>query len=621
MSGINAFLLKNEFFIAKNPCVSPDFCLDWPALSARLTSGERVTTHDKSTFETAKGAFTLVEDERGEHAWILKPKGAGPDALTALSEGVSLPDGRSAFPASWENLLKLKNLALEHDAGSTIFPKAAGTLAHQSLGVGARFTTLHWPAVEWAMAELGLSMTANQNSIPRELVYDIDAMLEGRLEGVAFPFIGAEVPEGHQGQSVEGMSHGAVLSKLKSGFHRRGIAWGFNADHQPVGGKFDVREAELVRGCLLASYITFDLSPELAQTKKPSDAAAYVAENVPSDVTKRVKARVAEVGVTLDEKAFVELLSAVWPAVQKMQKRDRLYAEARAKAFTTGEGRAYFRELSIDELPGLTTPETLATMLALIEALGIKVHYVAPAFGFQKNFPFDDNAELEKRVSRAWDVCKAFGVSIGFHSGSGKSAENYRLCGRITGSRLEIKTSGRYTYEMGRALAASPDASDKALWVDWYRFTKELATLSSFSANAQERQMARSFVTHALEFEKQSSEVFASPETCAKALDALSPSPDHMFWFEYNFLFVLAAEGRADKSALGDHGRAGYRQRARFYAVSPAGRLGYAKNVADYLCFLAETTGQAPAAACKRAKAKLAAYTSYEALIADIAAR
>ncbi|HEX6271627.1 MAG TPA: tagaturonate epimerase family protein [Polyangiaceae bacterium] len=619
MNGINAFLLKNEFFIAKNPCVSPDFCLDWAALAPRLARGERVTLHARSTFETAAGWFTLAEDERGEHAWLLKPRAGGPEALRVLDDGVAMLDGRAAFPASWRNLLKLKNLALEHDPGSTIFPKAAGTLAHQSLGVGARFTTLHWPAVEWAMTELGLSMTANQNSIPRELVYDVDAMLDGRLEGVAFPFIGAEVPEGHQGQSVEGMSHGAVLSKLKTGFHLRGIAWGFNADHQPVGGKFDGREAELVRGCLLASYITFDLSPELGQTRKPADPAAYVTENVPADVTRRVKARVAEVGIALDEKAFVELLSAVWPAVQKMQRRDRLYAEAREKAFTTAEGRAYFRELSIDELPGLTTPETLATMLALIEALGIRVHYVAPAFGFQKNFPFEDNAELERRVSRAWNVCKAFGVSIGFHSGSGKSAENYRLCGRITGSHLEIKTSGRYTYEMGRALAASPDAADRALWKDWYRFTKELATLSSFSADAQERQMARSFVTHALGHEGRSTDVFSSPETCATALDALVPSPDHMFWFEYNFLFVLAADGRADKTALGDHGRAGYRQRARFYAVSPAGRLAYAKNVAEYLCFLAETTGQASSAVCERARGKLAKYESYDALVGDIA--
>jgi hypothetical protein len=210
------------------------------------------------------------------------------------------------------------------------------------------------------------------------------------------------------------MSHGAVLSKLKSGFHQRRIAWGFNADHQPVGGKFDVREAELVRGCLLASYITFDLSPELGQTKKPADPAAYCAENVPAETLSRVKKRVAEVGVTLDEKAFVELLAAVWPAVQKMQKRDHLYAEARAKAFTTDTGRAYFRELSIDELPGLTTPETLATMLALIEALGIKVHFVARRLASKKTSP-STTTPSSNGASRAHGRCVKRSVSpLGF---------------------------------------------------------------------------------------------------------------------------------------------------------------------------------------------------------------
>jgi hypothetical protein len=124
------------------------------------------------------------------------------------------------------------------------------------------------------MSALSLGVTANQNSIPRELVYDTDVMLAGRLDTVPFPFIGTNVPEGHQGQSVEGMSHGCVLSKLRTGFHRRGIAWSFNADHQPIGGKFDVREDALVAGCVLASYITFDLSPELAQTQLPADVGA-----------------------------------------------------------------------------------------------------------------------------------------------------------------------------------------------------------------------------------------------------------------------------------------------------------------------------------------------------------
>ena len=115
--------------------------------------------------------------------------------------------------------------------------------------------------------------------------------------------------------------------------------------------------------------------------------------------------------------------------------------------------------------------------------------------------------------------------------------------------------------------------------------------------------------------------MFGDIVSCKAALGTLNPSPEHMFWFEYNFLFVLAAGGSAEKSALGDHTEAGYRQRARFYAVSEEGRLRYAKNVAEYLCFLAETTGMAASEACARALARLAAYQSYPELLADIAPR
>ena len=119
-----------------------------------------------------------------------------------------------------------------------------------------------------------------------------------------------------------------------------------------------------------------------------------------------------------------------------MKRRDDAYRAAREAAFTTEIGRRYLRELSIDELPGLTTPETTAVMLAFCEVLGMPVNFIAPAFGFQKNAPYPDNAELRRLVERQWDVAKKFGVSIGFHSGSGKSAENYRViflfyCGAI----------------------------------------------------------------------------------------------------------------------------------------------------------------------------------------------
>lgn len=612
MSAINRFLLQHQLRIASNPCVSPDFCLDWPALRDELRAGTLLKVYPKSRFETKAGAWTLIENTHGDCAWRLQGR------TDALHDGIELSDGTTAFPATFENLLRLKNLVQEHNPQSTIFATATEQLGRSTLGIGARFTTLHWPAVDWAMSALGLGVTANQNSIPRELVFDVDVMLAGKLDTVPFPFIGTNVPEGHQGQSVEGMSHGCVLAKLKTGFHRRGIAWSFNADHQPIGGKFDHREDALVAGCVLASYITFDLSPELAQTKVPDDAAGWVAANVPAALVATVKARVASVGLTLNEAEFAKLLAYVWPSLQKMKRRDDKYSAARAKHFTTAVGRAYLRELSIDELPGLTTPETTAIMLALCEALGMKIHFVAPAFGFQKNMPYPDNAALRTLIEKQWGVCRQFGASIGFHSGSGKSAENYRVMGEVTGSRLEIKTSGRYTYEMGRALFASKHAGDQALWSDWYTFTLELALAGAYSADATEQKMARVFITDALAKTGRGTDVFANPTVTRAALESLPPSPEHMFWFEYNFLHVLAAGGRPEKTALGDHTPAGYRQRARFYGISDEGRLNFAKNIASYIVFLAENTGLSPAATCAAARKLLERYTTLDEMLNDI---
>ena len=178
MSAINSFLLSNNLTIAGNPCVSPDFCLDWTGLVDRLASGETgIFVHPKSAFSTAAGVWSLVEDlQSGDCAWRFEGSGSEIER-GGLVEGVRVGEA-AYFPANWQNLLRLKNLVQEHDPESTIFPTAGGRLGQSTLGVGARFTTLHWPAVEWAMSALELGVTANQNSIPRELVYDVDAMLE-----------------------------------------------------------------------------------------------------------------------------------------------------------------------------------------------------------------------------------------------------------------------------------------------------------------------------------------------------------------------------------------------------------------------------------------------------------
>jgi hypothetical protein len=215
-------------------------------------------------------------------------------------------------------------------------------------------------------------------------------------------------------------------------------------------------------------------------------------------------------------------------------------------------------------------------------------------------------------------VAQRFGASIGFHSGSGKSADNYRVMGEVTGGHLEIKTSGRFTYEMGVALFRSKDAADQALWRDWHRFTLEMALAGAFSRDPTEQKMARAFIADALAKAGRSVDMFFVPSVCRAALEALPPGPDHMFFFEYNFLYVLAAGGRPEKSALGDHSPAGYAQRARFYAISPEARLHYARGVAGYLIFLAENTGLVPAARCAAARKRLDGYATLGELLNDI---
>ena len=43
-AAINKFLVSNGLRIVDNPCISPDFCLDWAALAAKLTANGATAT-------------------------------------------------------------------------------------------------------------------------------------------------------------------------------------------------------------------------------------------------------------------------------------------------------------------------------------------------------------------------------------------------------------------------------------------------------------------------------------------------------------------------------------------------------------------------------------------------
>ena len=637
LSRINGFLLKNGLPIESNPAISPDLTLDFSALIKELAAEagtvaaaiateasaehslqpQEIIVWPKSYFRLGNALFFVVESRKsGDCALVTTASDAVGDfeGYTGIAEGVT------AVPLWWENLICLKNAILAHDPASTMFPHVDTHLQRTSLGIGARFTTLHWPAVAWAMKELSVPLTANQNSVPRELVYDVDALLDGSLEKVPFPFIGSSVPEGHQGQSMKGMSHASIITLLKYGFHHNGIAWGFNADHQPIGGRFDAIESVLVEGSIFASYITYDLSPELAMhtpVEDPETLESVFAETVDRGFYEAVVEKIASHGLQIAEQYMKKMVTYLMPAMRKLQRRDQAHLDLRAATFHSEAGRLFFRELSIDELAGETSPEAMAVCLAMVEAIGMKINFIAPNMGFQKNTPYGDAEGLRNKIRALFAIAKTFDVSIGFHSGSGKSGEDYRIIGEETAGNFEIKTSGRYTYEMGVALSRSTDPSDRKLWQDWYEFCKTIAVANAFSADETSKQFARKFITETLTGEGVATEgVFASSGRLREVLDSITPSPDHMFWFEYNFLFILAANG--DTGRLGDHSIEGYTQRSRFYRISDQARLLYARCVAKYILFLAETTGITPAAEVENIRKKLSGFREYRELLEDI---
>ena len=190
--------------------------------------------------------------------------------------------------------------------------------------------------------------------------------------------------------------------------------------------------------------------------------------------------------------------------------------------------------------------------------------------------------------------------------------------GAVTGGRLEIKTSGRYTYEMGVALSASKNAADAALWRDWYGFTIDMAIAGAFSNDPTEQKMARAFISDALGPSQETArDVLRFADLVPQsARGAAAVSPEHMFFFEYNFLFVLAAGGRPDKTALGDHSPAGYAQRARFYSISAEARLIAETSPATSSSWPTRPDWSRPIAA--RPPPRLAGYGTLDAMLGDI---
>ena len=220
----------------------------------------------------------------------------------------------------------------------------------------------------------------------------------------------------------------------------------------------------------------------------------------------------------------------------------------------------------------------------------MNINFVAPAFGFQKNTPYPDNAALRSLIEKQWAVCRAFDASIGFHSGSGKSAENYQVMGAGHGRPSRDQDERPLHLRDGcGALPASKNPADAALWRDWYRFTLEMALAGAFSSDATEQKMARVFITTRLLQAIAAGCLRVAGHLPRRARGAAAEPGTHVL-LRIQLPLCACRRRTAEKAALGDHSPAGYAQRARFYAISAEARLNFAKAIAKYIIFLAERT-------------------------------
>ena len=153
--------------ISANPCVSPDFCLDWPALKAQFEAGAARTwpsmvTYEASRLAIAAGQVVLMEDKRPATA-----PGLLSAAMKTFCRQVFTSVANVSLSGQLCQLAETKKPHLRLYPASTIFPTASEKLA-TTRSASARASP---PCI--GRASIGQCRTwpgpdGNQNSIPRE---------------------------------------------------------------------------------------------------------------------------------------------------------------------------------------------------------------------------------------------------------------------------------------------------------------------------------------------------------------------------------------------------------------------------------------------------------------------
>lgn len=392
--------------------------------------------------------------------------------------------GETVFPATYDNMLAWeRTLAPERrliainqsgwpagfGAGNRIVLSAADTA-----GLGDQTSFAGWDGIHAGLLRSTVPFWYVQQSIVRELI-----------------------PEGVDPQQYPGIGHTGGYGPrefLRAGLFAYASQGGYRAGVQPIGADADhaiivgydeeslaqslvfnklamAESSDYTKYTVDTSHL-FDFPVSLADADKRRLAAAFRGRSF--HIANIVAARPGfDVAFADDE---VDRLG------RKYWKACAVHKELYDHAAALRAGRPFDYELSLDETPDATAPRDLLFYMVLLqEVMGVPAGRIAsagPNIGFIKRHDFEgDLPWLHTQVSACASILNHFGAMLSVHSADGVQAATGKgrgvdaVIAETTAGKAELKVADVYQEVLWQVLAASPNAGERALFLEAWRRT------------------------------------------------------------------------------------------------------------------------------------------------------
>ena len=212
---------------------------------------------------------------------------------------------------------------------------------------------------------------------------------------------------------------------------------------------------------------------------------------------------------------------------KSLKLNEELYDFIARERASSGAGKTFDFEPSLDEAETLTTPEELLFYMHWLKARGRPAQLVPPNLGFKKRQAYPEQlrttpeggvgledyaahkmwpellprvvseyggkplAELSARVAELAAVARHFNATLSIHSGSGKQPAVLEEIGRATGGRVNYKISGELQLQLFDVLYEQPETSP---WRQLYeRMAARCEEFADARAFGEESELAAKF--------------------------------------------------------------------------------------------------------------------------------